>query len=157
MLGPAQRASGAPNQGISSPSLHGSGSSWTRHLQERKTGGERPQSLQRRAGMLCPLSNKRTWISNTSVSPGASGVLRPPAAQPYACLHLAYCGLFASYFWALRPTSCCGRDYSASYPVLMRGQYIKWAEPNYGASLGPDNYLEPRRRHPKTGLRNGFI
>src|SRR3954466_12179326 len=43
--------------------------------------------------MPCPLFDKRTWISNSSISPGAPGVLRPPVAQPYACLHTAYRGL----------------------------------------------------------------
>ena len=93
MLSSTQRASGAPNRGISSPSLHGSGSSRTGHLQGWEAGGERPQSLQRRAGMPCPLFDKRARISNSSVSPGAPGVLWPPAAQPHACLHIAYRGL----------------------------------------------------------------
>ena len=93
MLSSTQRASGAPNRGISSPSFHGSGSSRTGHLQGWKAGGECPQPLQRRAGMPCPLFNKRARISNSSVSPRAPGVLWPPATQPHACLHIAYCGL----------------------------------------------------------------
>src|SRR3954462_10988506 len=40
-----------------------------------------------------PLSNKRTWISNSFVPPGASGVLWSPAAQPHARLYIAYRGL----------------------------------------------------------------
>src|SRR3954468_16839700 len=43
--------------------------------------------------MPCPSFNKRARISNSSVSPGAPGVLWPPAAQPHACLHIAYRGL----------------------------------------------------------------
>src|SRR3954467_4197341 len=43
--------------------------------------------------MPCPSFDKRARISNSSVSPGAPGVLRPPVAQPYACLHIAYRGL----------------------------------------------------------------
>ena len=43
--------------------------------------------------MRCLLFDKRTRISNTSVSPGAPGVLRPPAAPPYTCLHSAHRGL----------------------------------------------------------------
>ena len=43
--------------------------------------------------MPCPSFNKRARISNSSVSPGAPGVLWPPVTQPYACLHIAYCGL----------------------------------------------------------------
>ena len=93
MLSSTQRASGAPNRGISSPSFHGSGSSRTGHLQGWKAGGERPQPFQRRAGMLCPLSNKGTRISHTSVSPGAPGVLWTPTSPPHACLHFAHRGL----------------------------------------------------------------
>ena len=96
MLSSTQRASGAPNRGISSPSLHGSGSSRTGHLQGWEAGGERPQSLQRRAGMLRPLSNKGTRISHTSVSPGAPGVLWTPTSPPHACLHFAHRGLCSS-------------------------------------------------------------
>ena len=96
MLSSTQRASGAPNRGISSPSLHGSGSSRTGHLQGWKAGGERPQPFQRRAGMLRPLSNKGTRISHTSVSPGAPGVLRTPASPPHTCLHFAHRGLCSS-------------------------------------------------------------
>ena len=47
--------------------------------------------------------------------------------------------------------------YSSLYPVLRRGQYIKWAEPKCGTSPGPDIYSEPQRRRPRTGLRNGAI
>ena len=43
--------------------------------------------------MLRLLSDKRARISNSSVSPRAPGVLRPLVAQPYACLHFAYCEL----------------------------------------------------------------
>ena len=93
MLSSTQRASGAPNRGISSPSLHGSGLIRTGHLQGWKAGGERPQPFQRRAGMLRPLSNKGTQISHTSVSLGAPGVLRTPASPPHTCLHLAHHGL----------------------------------------------------------------
>ena len=39
-----------------------------------------------------PLSNKGTGISNSSISPRASGVLRPPAAQSHARLRITYCG-----------------------------------------------------------------
>ena len=42
---------------------------------------------------LVPLFNKRARIFDSSVSPGAPGVLWPPAAQPHACLHIAYRGL----------------------------------------------------------------
>ncbi len=93
MLSSTQRASGAPNRGISSPSFHGSGSSRTGHLQGWEAGGERPQSLQRRAGMLRPLSDKRTRFSHTSVSLGAPGVLRTPASPPHTCRHFAHRGL----------------------------------------------------------------
>ena len=96
MLSSTQRASGAPNRGISSPSLHGSGSSRTGHLQGWKAGGERPQSLQRRAGMLRPLFNKGTRISYTSISPGAPGVLWTPTSPPHACLYFAHRGLCSS-------------------------------------------------------------
>ena len=96
MLSSTQRASGAPNRGISSPSLHGSSSSRTGHLQGWKAGGEHPQPLQRRAGMFRPLSNKGTRIPHTSVSPGAPGVLRTPASPPYTCLHFAHHGLCSS-------------------------------------------------------------
>ena len=96
MLSSTQRASGAPNRGISSPSFHGSGSSRTGHLQGWKAGGERPQPFQRRAGMLCPLSNKGTRISHTSVSPGAPGVLWTPTSPPHTCLHFAHRGLCSS-------------------------------------------------------------
>ena len=96
MLSSTQRASDAPNRGISSPSFHGSGSSRTGHLQGWKAGGERPQPFQRRAGMLRPLSNKGTRISHTSVSPGAPGVLWTPASPPYTCLHFAHRGLYSS-------------------------------------------------------------
>ena len=68
-------------------------SSWTGHLQGREAGGERPQSLQRRAGMLLPLLNKGTRISHTSVSPGAPGVLRTPTSPPHTYLHFAHRGL----------------------------------------------------------------
>ena len=95
MLSSAQRASGAPNRGISSPSFHGSGLSRTSHLQGWKAGGERPQPFQRGVGMLCPLSNKGTWISHTSVSPGAPGVLWTPASPPYTCLYFAHRGFVA--------------------------------------------------------------
>ena len=50
--------------------------------------------------MLCLLSDKRTWISNTSVSPGAPGVLWPPTHHltPASILHIvgfvALCELF---------------------------------------------------------------
>ena len=96
MLSSTQRASGAPNRGISSPSLHGSDSSRTGHLQGWKAGGERPQPFQRRAGMLRPLSNKGARISHTSVSPGAPGVLRTPASPPHTCIHFAHRGLCSS-------------------------------------------------------------
>ena len=96
MLSSTQRASGAPNRGISSPSFHGSGSSLTGHLQGWKAGGERPQPFQRRAGMLRPLSNTGTRISHTPVSPGAPGVLRTPASPPHARLHFAHRGLRSS-------------------------------------------------------------
>ena len=96
MLSSTQRASGAPNRGISSPSFHGSGSSRTGHLQGWKAGGGHPQPFQRRAGMLRPLSNKGTRISDTSVSPGAPGVLRTPAPPPHTCLHFAHRGLCSS-------------------------------------------------------------
>ena len=96
MLSPAQRVSDAPSRGISSPGLHGSGSSRTGHLQRWEAGGERPQSLQRRAGVLRLLLNKGTRISYTSVSPGAPGVLRTPASSPYTCLHFAHRGLCSS-------------------------------------------------------------
>ncbi len=55
----------------------------------------------------------------------------------------------------LRLISDCGRSYFASCPVPRKGQCIKWAEPKYGASPGPDIYPKPRRRRPKTGLQNG--
>ena len=96
MLSSTQRASGAPNRGISSPSLHGSGSGRTGHLPGWKVGGERSQPLQRGAGMLRPLFNKGTWISHTSVSPGAPAVLWTPASPPYTCLHFAHRGLCTS-------------------------------------------------------------
>ena len=56
-------------------------------------GGELSQSLQGRAGMPHPLFGKRGRIPNSSVSSGAPGVLRPPVAQPYTCLHAAYRGI----------------------------------------------------------------
>ena len=96
MLSSTQRAGGAPNRGISSPSFYGSGSSRTSHLHGWKAGGGRPQPFQRRAGMLCPLSNKGTRISYTSVSPGAPGVLWTPTSPPHTCLHLAHRGLCSS-------------------------------------------------------------
>ena len=96
MFSPAQRAGDAPSGGIPSSGLHGPGSSRTGHLQRWKAGGEHPQSLQRRAGVLRPLSNKGARISYTSVSPGASGVLRTPASSTYACLHSAHCVLHSS-------------------------------------------------------------
>ena len=43
--------------------------------------------------MPCPRFDKRARISNSSVSPGVTGVLWPPAIPPHACLHTAYCGL----------------------------------------------------------------
>ena len=64
---------------------------------------------------------------------------------------------FASCCWAVRLISSYGRGYSASYPVHRRGQYTKWAESKYGASPGPDICPVLRRRHPKIGLRSGFI
>ena len=96
MLSPAQRVSDAPSRGISSPGLHGSGSSRTGHLQRWEAGGERPQSLQRRAGVLRLLLNKGTRISHTSVSPGAPGVLWTPTSPPHTCLHFAHRGLCSS-------------------------------------------------------------
>ena len=41
--------------------------------------------------MLRLLSDKRAWISNPSVSPGAPGVLRPPVhnLMPASILHIA--------------------------------------------------------------------
>ena len=93
MLSPAQRVSDAPSRGISSPGLHGSGSSRTGHLQRWEVGGERPQSLQRRAGVPRPLFNKGAWNSNPPISPGATGVLWPLATQSYARLRIAYRGL----------------------------------------------------------------
>ena len=154
MLSSTQRASGAPNRGISSPSFHGSGTSRTSHLQGWKTGGERPQPFQRGADMLCPLSNKGTRISHTSVSPGAPRVLRTPASPPHARLHFAHRGLRSSLQAVLghRAPFCAVEE--IVLPHTPR-RYIKWAEPKYGASSGPDIYPAPRRRRPKTGLRNG--
>ena len=63
---------------------------------------------------------------------------------------------FVSCFWATRLILSCGRGYSALCPVHRRGHYIKWAEPKYGASPGPDTCPVPRRIRPKTGLRSGF-
>ena len=159
MLRSTQRASGAPNRGISSPSFHGSGSSRTGHLQGWKAGGERPQPFQRIAGMLRPLSNKWTRISHTSVSPELLEFygLQLHHLTPASILHIAGFVALVSCSWASSPILRCGRDCFASYPVLTRGRYIKWAEPKYGASLRPDIYPAPRRRRPKTGLRNGFI
>ena len=74
---------------------------------------------------------------------------------PFCILQASY--PFASCSWASRLISRCGRSCSALCPVLGRGRYIKWAEPNYGASPGPDIYPEPQERCPKTGLQNGFI
>ena len=96
MLSPAQRVSDAPSRGISSPGLHGSSSSRTGHLQGWEAGGERPQSLQRRAGVLCPLLNKGTRISYTSVSLVAPRVLWAPTSPPHACLYFAHRGLCSS-------------------------------------------------------------
>ena len=90
---PTQPTSEASDPGISPPSVYGPGSSRARHLQWRRASGEPSQSLQGRAGMPCPLFGKRARISNSSVSPGAPGVLRPPVAQPYPCIHTTYRGL----------------------------------------------------------------
>src|SRR4051794_14275357 len=65
--------------------------------------------------------------------------------------------LFASYSWVVRPILNCGGSYYASSPVTKRDQYLKWAEPRYGASPGPGTCPARRRRHPKSGLPNGSI
>ena len=151
MLSSTQRASGAPNRGISSPSLHGSGSSRTGHLQGWKAGGERPQPFQRRAGMLRPLSNKGTWISHTSVSLWAPGVLRTPASPPYTCLHFAHHGLCSSLRAVLghRAPFCAVEEIVLPRTPFSRGVDI---------SSGRSRNMARRRdrifiRHPEEGVR----
>ena len=93
MFYPTQSISQTADSGISPSSVYGSRLSRARHLQWRRASGELSQSLQGRAGMPRPLFDKRTRISNSSVSPGAPGVLRPLVAQPYPCIHTTYRGL----------------------------------------------------------------
>ena len=76
---------------------------------------------------------------------------------PASILHIAGFVALCELFLGIEAHSRCGRSCSALCPILRRGRYIKWTEPNYGASPGQDIYPEPRRRRPKTSLRNGFI
>ena len=151
MLSPAQRVSDAPSRGISSPGLHGSGSSRTGHLQRWEAGGEHPQSLQRRAGVLRLLLNKGTRISDTSVSPGAPGVLRTPASSPYTCLHFAHRGLCSSLRAILgrRAPFCAVEEAVLPRTPFLRGVNI---------SSGRRRNMAHRRdripiRNPKEGVR----
>ena len=151
MLSSTQRASGAPNRGISSPSLHGSVSGRTGHLPGWKAGGERSQPLQRGAGMLRPLFNKGTWISHTSISPGAHGVLRTPASPPYTCLHFAHRGLCSSLRTVPghRAPFCTVEEIVLPCTPFSRGVDI---------SSGRSRNMAHRRdrisiRHPKEGVR----
>ena len=151
MFHPAQQIGDASVQGISSPSLHGSGSSRTGHLKGWKAGGERPQSLQRRAGMLCPLSNMGTRISHTSVSPGAPGVLRTPASPPHTCLHFAHRGLCSSLRAVLghRAPFCAVEEIVLPRTPFSRG---------VGISSGQSRNMVHRRdrisiRNPEEGVR----
>ena len=151
MLSSTQRASGAPNRGISSPSLHGSGSSRTGHLQGWKAGGERPQPFQRRAGMLRPLSNKGTRISHTSVSPGAPEVLRTLASPPYTCLHFAHRGLCSSLRAVLghRAPFCAVEEI-----VLPRTPFSRGFDISSGRSQNMAHHRDRISiRNPKEGVR----
>ena len=151
MLSSTQRASGAPNRGISSPSLHGSGSSRTGHLQGWKAGGERPQPFQRRAGMLRPLSNKGTRISHTSVSPGAPGVLWTPTSPPPTCLHLAHRGLCSSLRAVLghRAPFCAVEE-----TVLPRTPFSRGVDISSGRSRNMAHCRDRISiRNPKEGVR----
>src|SRR3954471_23887161 len=76
---------------------------------------------------------------------------------PASILHIAGYVAFCELFLGCRLISHYGRSCSALCPILRGGQYIKWAEPKYGASPGPDIYPESRRRCPKTGPQSGFI
>ena len=150
MLSSTQRASGAPNRGISSPSLHGSGSSQTGHLPGWKAGGERSQPFQRGAGMLYPLFSKGTWISHTSVSPGAPGVLRTPASPPYTCLHFAHRGLCSSLRAVLghRAPFCVVEEI-----VLPRTPFSRGVDISSGRSRNMAHHRDQISiRHPEEGV-----
>ena len=125
-------------------------------------GGEQAESTPNpsKGERVCLVQAERTWISNSSISPGASRVLWPPATRPHACLHIAYCGLrgpLRAIFGHRGPFRAVEEVVLPCAPLSGGVNFIKWPEPNYGVSLGPDIYPVPQRRHPRTGLRNGFI
>ena len=76
---------------------------------------------------------------------------------PASILHIAGFVAVCELFLGIEPHFALWKDCFASYPVLTRGRYIKWAEPKYGASPGPDIYPELRRRRPKTSLPSDSI
>ena len=151
MLSPAQRVSDAPSRGIPSPSLYGSGSSRAGHLQGWEAGGERPQSPQRRVGMLHPLLKKGTRISHTSVSPGAPGVLWTPASPPYSCLHFAHRGLCSSLRAVLghRAPFCIVEE-----AVLPRTTFSQGVDISSGRSRNMAHHRDRISiRNPEEGIR----
>ena len=76
---------------------------------------------------------------------------------PASILHIVGFVALCELFLGIEPHFALWKRLFCLVPVLTRGRYIKWAEPKYGASPGPDIYPELRRRRPKTGLRSGSI
>ena len=126
MLCSAQRAGEAPSGGISPSGLHGPGSSRAGHLPRWEASGGYPESQQRGAGMLRPLSDKGARISCTSIPPRAPGVLRTPAPSPYTRLCPAYRGLRSSLraISGHRAPFCAVEEVVLPRTPFSRGVYI---------------------------------
>ena len=76
---------------------------------------------------------------------------------PASILHIAGFVALCELFMGIEAHFALWKKLFCLVPRSQEGSIYKWAEPNYGASPGPDIYLEPQRRRPKTGLQNGFI
>ena len=75
---------------------------------------------------------------------------------PASILHIAGYVILCELFLGIEAHFELWRKLFCLVPRNHEGQYLKWAEPKYGASPIPDICPAHQGRHPKNGLPNGF-